>query len=157
MFVGIRFVLKRHRLRASVDRTERQFEREIRQAGAAGRHGDDIRRIEDQQNFETDMAYEEVALLEMRYLCCQAYRHSVPVPDDDPAWYTSRPAEQRILTVKGLNELKSALRAERRERVDRFRSWLPAIAAGLSAIAVWVAAIKKYWRGDSFHHSKGQS
>lgn len=73
-----------------------------------------------------------------------AGRSLLPLPDfnDPEAWEDSQISNRR-LTKKAQRDLILAIRAERKDRFEGWRSWLPALAAGLSAIAAWVAALRK--------------
>lgn len=83
--------------------------------------------------------------LETARLFREARWLSVPLPDenDESMWEDDRHAQRFYLSEKGQFTLRSALRSERKDRQETWRLWLPAIAAGLSAVAAWVAAFRR--------------
>lgn len=83
--------------------------------------------------------------LETDYLLQQARWLSVPLPDEDKEgmWVDARVDGRWFLTDKGQFTLRAALRLERKDRLESWRLWLPTIAAALSAVAAWVAALHK--------------
>lgn len=83
--------------------------------------------------------------LETDHLLQQARWLSVPAPDenDEGMWEHAREDGRWFLSDKGQFTLRAALRLERKDRFESWRLWLPALAAGLSAVAAWVAALRK--------------
>jgi hypothetical protein len=90
----------------------------------------------------------EIALHETNYLVARAEKHLVPVPVIDAnnftpnaKWRWSNRHAEYYLTPPAIQELRSAVRAERKERSELARSWLPAIAAIVSALIAVLAVI----------------
>lgn len=83
--------------------------------------------------------------LETDRLLQQARWLSVPLPDesDEGMWIDAQTNGRWFLTDKGQFTLRAALRLERKDRLESWRLWLPTIAAALSAVAAWVAALHK--------------
>ncbi len=136
---------QQRRLEMSQSRTERAYEREIRDAKISKKSGIDVERIVDDQRFEWRTIEDEIQMLKSKRLLKRARHLSIPAPDFEDAtmWEQSNVTNAWLLTMKGQNTLRSMLRVERKERTEGLKSWLPALAAGVSAIAAWVAALKR--------------
>jgi hypothetical protein len=84
------------------------------------------------------------------YLRSEAHRLVVPMPDqtDDTVWRRASPEgkpEFEYLTAKGINDLRAAIRAEKKVRREYWLMWLPMVVAftGLIGAATGLAAILK--------------
>jgi hypothetical protein len=82
------------------------------------------------------------------YLRSEAHRLVVPMPDqtDDTVWRRACPEgkpEFEYLTAKGINDLRAAIRAEKKVRREHLLMWLPMVVAltGLIGAATGLAAI----------------
>jgi hypothetical protein len=79
------------------------------------------------------------------YLISEAYRLFIPLPDWDKqdkiresgAGYD---AVKHVLTRDAINELRSAIRAEKKARAERFLMWVPGIV-GILGAAIGLASI----------------
>ena len=88
---------------------------------------------------------DRIALLETNYLVSKAEKSLLPIPEisdatllgaPDPAgqWRSSKHTIQTLLTDEGIRELRQALRADRRERLEIVRSWVATIVPGLTGL-----------------------
>lgn len=98
---------------------------------------------------------DKIALLKTRYLTSQADKHLVPIPEMSDAdilgqydplskWRRSKHDVFLRLTDNGIRELRLALRADRRERLEIIRSWTTTIISsltGLIGVLIGLAAV----------------
>jgi hypothetical protein len=85
---------------------------------------------------------EQIYKVHTNYLVSEAHRLVVPIPDrNDAALWTKSPVffEDR-LTARGVNELRAAIRAEKKARRESFVVWSSTITTVLSLL-VAIAAI----------------
>jgi len=66
-----------------------------------------------------------------KYLMSRARRLVVPLPDwnDDRLWSIEANTGEHVLTAAGINELRAAIRAEKKARREAVQSWLPWVGA----------------------------
>ena len=69
-----------------------------------------------------------------RYLCQEADRLIVTIPDihDQNMWIED--GDRRFLTREGFAQLRSGIRAERKARAERFVIWAPSVIGILGAL-----------------------
>jgi hypothetical protein len=102
----------------------------------------------DQVGFNSD----RIKHLETDYLTSQAQKHLVPFPpfpqeildadreilrddiDLSAKWAQSSVGPEMVLTDESVKELRLALRADRRERLEIVRSWVATIVPGLTGL-----------------------
>jgi hypothetical protein len=89
---------------------------------------------------------DRIALLETNYLTEQAQKCLLPIPapqdatvlgepgDTSDRWRRSENCYELLLSEEGLRELRLALRADRRERLEIVRSWVATIVPGLTGL-----------------------
>ena len=77
-----------------------------------------------------------------KYLVSKANRLVIPLPDweDERFWSVNSEAGEPVLTRAGINELRSAIRAEKKAGQERFLAWVPGIIGILGAM-IGLAAI----------------
>ena len=75
------------------------------------------------------------------YLISEAYRLFIPLPDwDKQDKVGSGDTVKPVLTRDAINELRSAIRAEKKARVEQFLMWVPGIV-GILGAAIGLASI----------------
>jgi hypothetical protein len=75
------------------------------------------------------------------YLISEAYRLFIPLPDwDKQDKVGSGDTVKHVLTRDAINELRSAIRAEKKARVEQFLMWVPGIV-GILGAAIGLASI----------------
>jgi hypothetical protein len=87
---------------------------------------------------------DEEATLQTHYLCDRAVKRLIPLPEMSEAavvlgersskWRRSTTYGGLILTDDAIRELRAALRADRRERLEIVRSWVATIVPGLTGL-----------------------
>jgi hypothetical protein len=88
---------------------------------------------------------DEQASVQTSYLCDLAVKRLIPIPDMSDATVLGKPEPSSkwrrrtddarlVLTDEALRELRLALRADRRERLEIVRSWVATIVPGLTGL-----------------------
>jgi hypothetical protein len=77
-----------------------------------------------------------------KYLISEANRLVIPVPDwdDHNLWSVNTDTDEHVLNRAGIDELRSAIRAEKKARTERLLMWVPGIT-GIIGAAIGLAAI----------------
>jgi hypothetical protein len=78
------------------------------------------------------------------YLICEADRLLLPLPDDDEKnWTTFDGGEgvERVLTRKGINEIRTAIRGELKARSERFLMLTSGLIGVIGAITGLVSVL----------------
>lgn len=122
------------------------FAKDIMQARNANKPLNEIQSLESERSFEVGSVDEKIAILFTNYLTLQARRNFVPIPshDVDGLWNQCRLTDNRnVLTNKGINELKTLLRLERKGRVELFLMISAALTGIIGAISGLIAVIMK--------------
>jgi|SRR6516164_9115082 hypothetical protein len=98
---------------------------------------------------------DEVATLQTDYFSDLAAKRLIPIPkrtrgflmgdivgepDPDSKWRRAKTG-RHLLTDEALRELRVALRADRRERLEIVRAWIAAIGPGLAGLTGLIGAI----------------
>jgi hypothetical protein len=116
------------------------FEEELKKSGPEARE-----RISSQEQFELSEIEDSVHRLETDKLWEEAKKLLVPIPrhDDEGMWEESKFFGRYHLTVKGVNKLRSDIRAERRSRVEFFLSWSALLIGIIGALTGLIAVLQK--------------
>jgi hypothetical protein len=79
-----------------------------------------------------------------KYLVSKAHRMVIPLPDsqDEKFWSINSDNNERVLTRAGINELRSAIRGEKKARVELFLMWVPGVV-GILGTLIGLASILK--------------
>jgi len=104
------------------------------------------REVYQSESFELDMINEEIAVLKTRYLRYRAEKKSLPIPqmnDKDGLWETGHYTGRWYLTNKGITELLSLIRKDRKERMEIFSYWVAILFGLIGAITGLIAVIKR--------------
>jgi 23S rRNA G2069 N7-methylase RlmK/C1962 C5-methylase RlmI len=92
---------------------------------------------------ELDEINDLITELQSDVLISRAERLGVVVPphrDGDERWQLSVHTERLMLSSAGMQELRSAIRTERKERSELFRSWLTSLT-GLIGVLIGLLAV----------------
>jgi hypothetical protein len=87
---------------------------------------------------------DDIAQLRSMYFIAEARKHFIPAPEFNSkkgTWERSDVTDYYRLSAAAIRELRAAIRAERKENSELARSWLPAIAAIISALIAVLAVI----------------
>jgi hypothetical protein len=103
--------------------------------------------------FATDLQinHDRIGILQTEYLTSLAEKHLIPMPEGslpldergNDKWRTAKQGGILYLNSDGIRELLVAIRADRRERLERVRSWLMALTGLIGAIIGLLAVILK--------------
>jgi len=116
---------------------------DIRKARKEDKPSIDIQSLEYSSYFEETMVDEEISILATDSLICKARRRFVPTPsrEDEGMWEQCNTVSNRyVLTNKGISELRSSLRKERKEQVE-FVVMILAILTGIIGAATGLVAV----------------
>lgn len=88
---------------------------------------------------------EEIDLFNSRRFCQIANRLMAPLPDskDKEMWQEQSYSRRRVLTSKGIWELKKFIRQEKRERREGYIVWLAALTGIIGAITGLSAVLSR--------------
>jgi hypothetical protein len=83
------------------------------------------------ERWELEAVDDEIAQLHTLYLLRKAHRLIIPIPktDDGETWEVSKQFGYRLLTPKGMSDLRAAARAERKARREEWLVFVPMIGA----------------------------
>lgn len=84
---------------------------------------------------------EDIAKLLTSYLSSEAQNHFLPVSNVDGDWEWSRIRRHYCLTNAAMVKLRSAIRAEKKEGSENFRSWLGSITGIIGILLASLAII----------------
>ena len=144
MFNYLKFRSALKKLSTQKEKIEEAYSKDIRKARQEKKTRDEIGGIISGEMFEAGMVQEEIDILITNYLRAKANRLLVPIPEYDKKMWTecNKISQQKVLTTRGINTLKSAIRKEYRERFE-----LPSIVAtlliGIIGAATGLIAILK--------------
>jgi hypothetical protein len=108
----------------------------IRNARGEKKPADEIDKLVRAVISEIDEVEDRIAELQSDRLITTAERLGVPVPpyhDVDQRWRVLVHTDRLILSVTAMQELRSAIRTERKEHSELVRSWLASIAGIIGA------------------------
>jgi hypothetical protein len=85
---------------------------------------------------------DEIFRLHTRYLISGAHRLILPTPDrkNEELWRECIVLGRKTLSRKGIHELRTAIRAEKKARVERFLMWVPGVV-GILGTLIGLASI----------------
>lgn len=108
--------LKLRKLRASDRATEKAYGLIKAKAEAEKKGANELYEIGRNAHFERLIYLDEIDQINSNELCRKANRLGVPIPRGDEMWEESSVIGGRSLTVKGMSELRVALRKEKNEQ-----------------------------------------
>jgi hypothetical protein len=80
------------------------------------------------------------------YLIAEADRLMIPLPDKDDQKIWENAERYPVLTRQGINEVRTAIRAERKAQMELFVMWMPTvigIIGALTGLAAVVLGLRK--------------
>jgi len=116
MIEGIRFHLKIRSLLRMSQRVDRDNRDAIDQARVDGKNSDEIQSLEHDAQHDYREFDELIRESMTTYLSNRARKLILPLPSEEDAWSEGYLYRTRILTEKGIAELRSAIRQEKSER-----------------------------------------
>jgi hypothetical protein len=146
VFDGIKLRMALWKLEKSKAKTLKEYAKSVAEVRKRKGTAEEIYQIGSDENFEVTMIDEQIYLAHTNFLRSEANRLIIPIPDfsDKSRWDMSNTMGFGYLTAFGINELRTAIRAERKLRREALLMWLPAagavtglIGAMTGLIAVW--------------------
>lgn len=122
------------------------FAEDIRMAQKEHKAKEDIQSLEYQSYFEECMLDEEISILATDNLIRKARRRFIPIPphETEGMWGRCEKISNRyVLTNKGISELRSSLRKDRKEQVELYVMIIAILTGVVGAITGLVAVIMK--------------
>ena len=108
---------------------------------------EELRDLTDLEIHEVLIIDEQISRLQTTYLLEQAERYLLPRPPfktdtEDAAWARASLSAQYHLKDAAIVELRSAIRRERKEREERWKSWIP-LLIGFAGTIIGVMSVWK--------------
>jgi hypothetical protein len=134
---------KKYRALATALRRNRSsFVNQIAVAKEKGAARDELEEIESSFSFDAALILEEYQWLQTRDMRDRAAMLGVPTPEGEEYWedltHTQR---SRVLTTKGMHELRRAIRTERLERWQWAFNWIGALTGLVGALIGLVSVL----------------
>ena len=123
--------------------TQRYFAKALNKARKEQKSVDDLQGLGAEETHELDFIDDDIHHLISNYVRSEAEKHFVPVPRFnlvDGKWERSEVSDRYRLTQECIKELRSAIRAERKESSELARSWLTGLT-GLIGVLIGLLAI----------------
>lgn len=110
-----------------------------------GLSGNELEQLNAEESSEVWPVFEEIDQLKSRCFYQIAHRLMVPLPDekDKELWQEQSYGWGRVLTSKGIWELKKLIRQEKRERREGFIVWLASLTGIIGAITGLAAVLTR--------------
>jgi hypothetical protein len=143
MFDYLRFWWKLRRVERWRRGTEAKYDKELKEARQRKAMGTELHEIGERAFWENRVYDEEVWQLHTRYLFAEANRLVIPTAEYHAPEAWEEGGTGRYLTLKSLNELRAAVRAEKKFRREAWLTWVPLITAltGLCGVIVGVLSV----------------
>jgi 5-formyltetrahydrofolate cyclo-ligase len=142
MFEYLRFRRELMEIERWQRKADAKYKKDIAAARKRGAMRDEVLQIESLAQFEDRTADEDIQRAHTRYLWREAHRLFIPTPhhEDEESW--EEVGNRQVLTRKGINDLRAAIRAEKKVRREQVLMWVPAATAltGLAGAAIGVIA-----------------
>ena len=123
--------------------TQRYFAKALNKARKEQKSVDDLQGLGAEETHELDFIDDDIHHLISNYVRSEAEKHFVPVPRFnlmEGKRERSEVSDRYRLTQEGIRELRSAIRAERKESSELARSWLTGLT-GLIGVLIGLLAI----------------
>jgi hypothetical protein len=137
MLDWLRYRYQLARLHRQKKRIQRGWAKVRAKAKAENKDREELHGIASDEWLETDTVDEDIRLLETRYLTAVAEKYFLPIPEREESDATLR----YMFTKETINQLRSAIRAEQKERSELARSWLSSITGLVGALIGLLAII----------------
>lgn len=133
------------RLNRNRDKENKALSKSIEEAKRTGGL-EKAREVYQSESFELNMIYEKILTLKTQYLSDIADKKSLPIPprnEKDGLWESGHYTGRWYLTNKGIAELRSLIRKDRKERMEIFSYWVAILFGLIGAITGLIAVIKR--------------
>lgn len=136
MFAYLRMRWELWRIQRVRKKTAATYNSKVDEAKKKGASADEISDIWEMAGKEDYFYDEDVYRAHTDYLMTEAHRLIIPTPDywDNKDRWEDRQIGTRYLTKKAINELRSAIRAEKKARAERFLIWIPGVVGILGTL-----------------------
>lgn len=145
MFDELKFRYRLRQLQRQSLSIDNLYIKKVTEARREKKDRDEIEAIVSDRQFESQLIQDDIAQLATQYLYRTAYKYLLPKPglDEEGMWEESRITGLRLLTDKGISELRSAIRKERKERSEHFWMWLAGLTGLVGALTGFLALLGK--------------
>jgi len=108
----------------------------------------ELQDLTDLEIHEVMLVDEQISRLQTTYLLEQAERYLLPRPPfktdtEDAAWERASLSAQHHLKDIAIAELRAVVRREKKERGERWKSWIPLLTGLAGAIIGLISVLKK--------------
>jgi hypothetical protein len=144
VFPYLQFRKKLRRLERDQRSEEKAYEDKIAEAKRSGAKSDVIADV-NQEGMSLYFHYQdEIQRLHSNYLVSQARRLFIPVPplQDKTVWEHDM-ADRVYLNEQGINQLRAAIRAEKKARAEFVLMWVPGMVGVLGTLIGLASVLKK--------------
>lgn len=139
MISYLKYRWKLFELNRKIDEIESSYKKNLKTA-----KGEDYQRLVSEEGSEVAPISEEIESLKTSYYHRLANKHLVPMPEyqNKDFWENRNYGYGRILTSKGLWEIKKLIYQDKREKREGFITWVTALT-GLGGVIIGLIAILK--------------
>ena len=143
MISEIKYRWRLNRLYAKQNKTVRLYDKCIKKAKAEGEKREEIEILKSEESGIFFEIQDEIQSLITSHLANVAQRHFLPVPDrnDDDMW--NKFGYRKVLTDKGISQIRKTIRREKKERRDTYMPWIAAFTGLIGALTGLLAIILK--------------
>jgi len=146
MFNHLKYRFKLQKIFNNKKKIQNAFSKEIGKAYQQKKSSDEIHLIKQNEYFEVGMIQEEIDILITNHLREKATALFVPLPEynQEKMWTKcDKISQQKILTRLGINTIKTAIRKERKERIELLLMVAASLTGVIGAITGLIALLKK--------------
>lgn len=148
MLATLRYELALWRLQKEQRKLRHYFEKKNRELVANKASAIEMQRLSEEEMFEVGTIQDQIARLQTTFFREEANRYMIHVPPfdteaDNAAWEFSSTCAHYQLKREALAELRSAVRKEKTERVQRFQSWATIVIGLIGAMIGLISVLKK--------------
>lgn len=142
MFEGLKLRRKIAKIERDQRRVSAAYDADIKKAKAEKKNREEIEGIEHNAWFEASLLEDEIKVLQTRHLLSQAYRRSIMVPQhNEENWDRTRDTGDPFLLPHAFAELRSALRKERKERLEQVQMTAAIVGGIVGALTGVIGAL----------------
>ena len=140
MFEFIKYRMELRKLEKEYSRIDREYTKHKK-----GLSGEDLQNLLAEESSVICPILEKIDQLNSRRFCQIANKLMVPIPDrnDKEMWQEQPFSRRRILSSKGIWELKKLIRQEKRERREGYVVWLAASTGIIGAFTGLAAVLSR--------------
>lgn len=137
----IKYRWRLNKLFSEQDTIGRSCTRLVEEARKQGKRGEEIERIRGEAGAEHSEIQREIDMLTTSYLAETARKYMLPTPEYGNKEMWEEQPYPRSLTKRGVAELRSAIRKERKERRESFLPWICALVGLVGAVTGLLSVI----------------